>query len=466
MTSFVGRDEELGCLEEWYEDSGDRAVLLVHGGGGQGKTRLVWHFAETIRGKRGEQVLVLEARSVTRATVRRPAGDEGRGDEEGAVPSEVLLVVDEADLWPTGKLEHFFDFDHGDFRWSKDVRVRVLLTARSAGTWWRGMCGELGRRGINCRSLELKPLGPAGARELAQAAYRDLAQRMEGPAGEALSPDAVNRLVGAPAVSVELMALGSLLVADPEQAPAEVRDAVKLLLEQEMRYWAGMYGKGEADAGEDPYRIHLNQVFMARVVYVATLAGPLGHDVSQQMLERAGVGCQVGTQQAVVDHARCYPPPDLDHCLAPLAACVAEEFLGMFVPGGSEEMFIPADGWAAGAPFHMLGLLSPEEREAEEHNRQTSWEAGEEVLAAQQPYSKEHTFGLVRDTPAVLRLVRAAAVWPHLADRQLYPLARRYPKAVVMAGHAALSELREIDPAPPKDVLELLDRVAKECGHR
>jgi len=59
--------------------------------------------------------------------------------------------------------------------------------------------------------------------------------------------------------------------------------------------------------------------------------------------------------------------------------------------------------------------------------------------------------------------VRAASTRPHLAEQQLYPLARNYPKAVVMAGNTALTELLAIRPAPPADVLNALEEAVDNC---
>ena len=61
-------------------------------------------------------------------------------------------------------------------------------------------------------------------------------------------------------------------------------------------------------------------------------------------------------------------------------------------------------------------------------------------------------------------MCRAASTRPHLAKQQLYPLAQRYPKAVVMAGETALIELTRIDPKPSHDVLQELEEAVKEIG--
>ena len=80
VVPFHGRVDELAELARWREGDDARALLLLHGPAGVGKTRLARHFA---------------------------------------VGSDVL-VVDDADLVP-----------HLDLR-----RPRVLLVARTTGWWW------------------------------------------------------------------------------------------------------------------------------------------------------------------------------------------------------------------------------------------------------------------------------------------------------------------------------------------
>ena len=45
VTTFVARDAELAILQQWHDSPELISVMLVHGSGGQGKTRLVRHFA-------------------------------------------------------------------------------------------------------------------------------------------------------------------------------------------------------------------------------------------------------------------------------------------------------------------------------------------------------------------------------------------------------------------------------------
>jgi hypothetical protein len=134
----------------------------------------------------------------------------------------------------------------------------------------------------------------------------------------------------------------------------------------------------------------------------------------------------------------------------------------MTAKGGSPGPQEPALSWADSAPFRVLGLLPPQQREAQENAQRRAVAAWIEASPAEPKYPLGYTFGPQLD-PTILRLVRAASTRPHLAEQQLYPLARNYPKAVVMAGNTALTELLAIRPAPPADVLNALEEAVGDC---
>jgi hypothetical protein len=460
VTRFVDRDAELASLTEWY-DSADRvSAMLVHGAAGQGKTRLMRQFAGTVRRRDGQPQLC-EALSLTEVSVQGMAGEDEAAGRDGAAPSEILLIVDEADAWPTRKLLKLFR----DAATWRSERVRVLLAARAAGQWWSGLYAELGPLEIARCELRVEPLDAAGMRELARAAGRSLARAQGWARPPPLPQEVLDQLAGSPPLSVELMVLARLHASGSgQQVPGNLRAAVEVILEKELRYWARMYGMERS--GEDLYRICLQSQFMARAVYVATLTGPLPSGIALQVVRHARIGCDADPRQVIDDHARCYPPPDDDCFLAPLAPCLAEEFLGMLVPDPRHERaFLARDAWATDAPFHVLGLMTPQERDSEALNRRRSAAAGIEPPPPTPLYSPDYTFGPQLD-PVILRLVRAAATRPHLADRQLYPLALHYPKAVVMAANTALAELTEIRPQPPDNVLQALEEAVSECDRQ
>lgn len=457
VTSFVDRDEEITSLTQWYEGADRLSVMLVHGAGGQGKTRLMRQFATIVRG-RAEEAQIWEALPFTEVPVHGTSSADDKKDADAALGA-ILLLVDEADLWPTRKLLQLF---RETTTWPCD-RIRVLLTARAAGMWWADLRAELSPLEIACQQLRLEPLHAAGIRELAENGGNCFAAALKWIEPQPVPQEVLDELAGSPPLSVELMVLARTYAHHAGYPmPKHLQAAIEVILEKELRYWARMYGMEESGAGEDPHRIHVQPTFMARAVYVATLAGPLGHNEAQLVLRLARIGCNVDTQQVIDDHARCYPPVDGNLWLVPLAPCVAEEFLGMLVPDPTREAgLIAEDSWASDAPFHVLDLMSPQERATEAFEREASAKARVPVPSAADQYGL-HTFGPQLER-VVLRLVRAALKHPHLANQQLYPLARLYPKAVVLAGGTALTELTEICPALPDDVRKVLEEAATEC---
>ena len=455
VTRFVDRDQEMTTLTAWYDQPMRLSVMLVHGTGGQGKTRLMREFATSVSG-RPERSQVLEALPFTEVPVEVTSSDADEPDAESTRPREILLLVDEADLWPTHKLKQLFrEVTAQPFN-----RVRVILTARAAGMWWSDLRAELQPLEFWCRWFLLKPLDAAGIRELAENAGECFAAAVEWSEPPPLPQEVLDELADGPPLSAELIVLARTHANQSGHAvPDQLQAAIEVILEKELRYWARLYGMEDSGAGEDPHRIHLQLGFMARVVYVATLTGPLGHNEAQLVLRLARIGCALDTQQVIDDHARCYPPPDGNLWLAPLAPCVAEEFLGMLVPDPKREAcFIAEDSWATDAPFHVLDLMSPEERATEAFEREGLAKARVSVPSAADEYGV-HTFGPQLER-VIVRLVRAASKHPHLADQQLYPLAELYPKAVVAAGKTALIELSELRPGPRDDVRKKLAATA------
>jgi hypothetical protein len=414
-------------------------------------------FAEIIR-KRQEQPRVREAISLTEVSVEGLAGKGVTADTDNSAPPDLLLLVDEADTWPTAKLRTLFR----NARTWQPQHVRVLLTARASSTWWAGLQAELHDLEIASDALRLGPLDAAAIRKLADAAGRSLAKAQDKAQPAPLPNEVLNQLANSPPLSIELMVLARQH-ASMGRMPTDLRAAVEVILEKEQRYWARLYGLDDSD----PNRLHLKPALMARAVYVSTLTGPLPADLALEVIQHAQISSTADPQQVIDDHARCYPPSRLPaDRLAPLAACLAEEFLGILVPDGRAETDVIfsdfSDPWADSAPFRVLGLLPPQQRKARENAQRRAAAAGIEASPAEPKYPSAYTFGPQLDT-AILRLVRAASTRPHLAEQQLYPLARHYPKAVVMADNTALTELLAFRPAPPADVLNALEEAVRDC---
>ncbi|WP_433727994.1 tetratricopeptide repeat protein [Nocardia sp. CA-129566] len=120
VVGFRGRNELLKDLRKWAEQPG-LGMWLVHGPGGQGKTRLARHFGEKFAhlGAQGQFVLWLnhEAKDLTVIA-------------DTVVP--VLVVVDYAESRPS-QLAALLTALAATPR---SPSVKVLVLARTAGDWW------------------------------------------------------------------------------------------------------------------------------------------------------------------------------------------------------------------------------------------------------------------------------------------------------------------------------------------
>ncbi len=257
------------------------------------------------------------------------------------------------------------------------------------------------------------------------------------------------------------MVLARLTTANSGAKPGTVWAATERILEKELRYWSRLYGVEQPTDATDPYLVRLSPPFMARAVFAATLTGPRGLNEAQQIVELAHMGGMLDAQQVVDDHARCYPSAVVDERLAPLPSCLAEHFHAVFVPAipGSAGV-LGDDAWAIDAPFHVLGLMPPGARKAEDETRQRSIAAGTEPPPETPTYSRWTFEPWLERT--VMHVVRAASSWPHVAQRQLYPLVELYPKAIVMAGPAVIDALAEMYLAD--EVWRTLLQATKECN--
>ena len=93
VVEFTGRDGELEELREWLDDPAgpENALRLLHGPGGQGKTRLALKLAaDASRGWRVWQATTRTAQT-PRTTGRAAPRELGK---------RALVIVDYAERWP------------------------------------------------------------------------------------------------------------------------------------------------------------------------------------------------------------------------------------------------------------------------------------------------------------------------------------------------------------------------------
>ena len=118
-----GREQEIAQLTEWSSSAERASVLLIHGAGGSGKTRLLIEWCRRLR-HQGWHAGFLD-RDVTEAKLDALL--------EGVVPR--CLVLDYGETRPSivATLLHRTN----RLRTEGGPKVRVVLLARTAGEWWR-----------------------------------------------------------------------------------------------------------------------------------------------------------------------------------------------------------------------------------------------------------------------------------------------------------------------------------------
>ncbi|NNH75849.1 tetratricopeptide repeat protein [Nocardia uniformis] len=166
IVSFRGRGELLSRLHAWTEQSG-LGVWLLHGPGGQGKTRVAHCLGETLADQ-GWTVLWLD-----------PSASVEQMHILTQVSGKLLVIVDYAETRPAQVTSLFNELGT---RLSSQ-QVKILLLARTEGGWWHQL-GMGGDTVAEIRDAALKhalpPLDrtPEDRRDTYTAAVSDFAQAL------------------------------------------------------------------------------------------------------------------------------------------------------------------------------------------------------------------------------------------------------------------------------------------------
>ncbi|MGW3352965.1 tetratricopeptide repeat protein [Nonomuraea rubra] len=423
LIAFTGRRDLLDDLRRWRDGPG-LEVRLIHGAGGQGKTRLAHEVA---RAWRQDGWVVLAARHRRDRSVPEPFVVPDLARAAG-----LLVVVDYAERWDTADVLSLL----ADTRVGTGPPVRVLLLARPAGTWWQGLAYRIERDvHLTPGRTELGPLedGPGVTRAGLFEAARDRFAELLGipDAGNVDPPPAWNRHEAYRLVlTVHMAALAAVLAYDRgDPPPADPATVSAFLLARERDHWEAM----SAPSRDNPLRTAPDA--LGQVAYTATLTGRLGHADGRAALALAGIDSKEAPGQLLKDHAVCYPGLR-DTVLEPLYPDrLGEDFVALMTPGHSHEF--PADPWADGAPARLL--------------------APAEEAPVEDP-------GRVWAPHALATLVEAAGRWPHLAGGQLYPLLNANPELALQAGGATLAALAALDGIDP-GLLEGIAAVLPDHRH-
>jgi tetratricopeptide (TPR) repeat protein len=423
LVDFAGRRTELEQLADWRDGTDATSVLLLHGVGGQGKTRLAAHFAHASQ-ERGWRVLQARHASdpAPSPTDRPGAAADGLGEGAG-----VLLVADYAERWPTADLLTMLTDATLQGR-----AARVLLLARPAGPWWQNLAYRLDRLALPTTALPLLPLADdpdTNPEALFAAARNRFATALDIPSAQDVPPPEALR--GDPgfrqALSVHMAALAAV-DAHPAAVPALLDTPERVsayLLTRERDHWQTLHAN---------HRVRTTADTLAHAVYSAVLTGAVPYDHGRAALAESGTCPSDQVGQVLTDHAVSYPPASPNTVLEPLYPDrLAEDFLALTTPGHTVDSYA-SDPWAVTAPQRLLTAAA------------TPSPTSPNAAAATPVWART----------AVTTLISAAARWPHLTTGQLAPLLTTHPQLMLHAGGAALTALAALEHLPV-DVLEAVD---------
>jgi tetratricopeptide (TPR) repeat protein len=416
------RHKEIEQLTNWRDQAHGLSAVLLHGPGGQGKTRLADHIAEASRNA-GWYVL----RAVHRGGI--PGEEQAYSDLPTTGKSGVMVVIDYAERWPISELLALIQ---DPILRTQPMPLRFLLVARPAGTWWQAVSYRIKNElQVQTSRIKLEPLaGIAGEWSSVVKAARDAFLAFYDPQQPIAVeiPDAVTQHDYPIVLAAHMAALALVDAAVHERpAPSGSAEITDYLLGRERAYWMELHQA-------DPIRFPTNSVVMGRTVFTATLTRPLSYQEGVAALYVANAieqGQQVGS--VLADHAICYPSGDPAVVLEPLYPDrLGEDFIALTTPvqNASDPIGQPdidiADPWAARAIHRLLGADTGES---------PTW------LPA-----------------AMSTLVETAGRWPHIAEEQLFPIVREYPQMMLLAGGAAVVAFSEL-PTVPVDLLEAIERM-------
>jgi tetratricopeptide (TPR) repeat protein len=430
VVPFYGRADELAWLRDWREGpTVGVSVRLVHAPGGQGKTRLAAQFAGACT-RQGWTVAVARHRSEAAAA--------GGDDQQLAVYQRgLVLIVDYAERWPLEDLVTLLRQHQSAASTPPSTPLRVLLLARPGGGWWQSLAYQLSTIDIDdAKERELAPLGEYTPDR--QAIYGAARDRFASVFAVAAPMATAEPDLGGPqfelVLAVHMKALVDVDAATRGLRPPSGRDQVGLssyLLDREHEYWRAAHYAGTGV-------VRTSELGMSRTVYTAILTRALSHSDGVTALTRAKIGEATAqpVSQVLADHAVLYPPADPDTVLEPLYPDrLGEDFIALTTPGHTDTGRGQGAPWAATLPAQLL-----------------TTDDGDGPAPA---YARA----------AITVLIEAAHRWPHLADRQLYPILRKRPRLALTAGGAALTRLAGLQHPGILDILQAIEAQLPDSRH-
>ncbi|WP_314245168.1 hypothetical protein [Streptomyces sp. DSM 40907] len=474
VIDFVGRHEELESLAQWRDDpSVAWAVQVCCGPGGQGKTRLAQHFAAQSQAQGWQTVTIRPQRPLS--ALRRPrtepaaqnatGGAElqpGRAAESSATgrrtaprrPDRRLVVIDYADRWPVG---HLLAALAAIFVSS---RVRVLLLARAADSWWSRVRAELEGAEIAHDAVPLAAIAPGETEraDLFDRAVRQFAEVLQLPGiATARKPAGLADDRYGQVLAIHMAALSAVLASTeashtdgssgpPSPGPEIPGSLSAPLLRREQAYWRSL-------AAVDPGAVRTAD--LERTVFIATLTRSTPYDEAVDTVARALEVTRAEARVAVEAHSACYPSSA--SVLEPLLPDrLGEDFLALVLPGGTSGDYTPerlTPQWSQDALPHILHVPATPQAVRGLPGELFGRPAAEPATGGPSP--ARHRAARTRAQEALGMLVEAAVRWPHVAERHLNTLFGTWPGLALAAGGPVVARFAALAEASP----EVLGRI-------
>jgi tetratricopeptide (TPR) repeat protein len=258
VVPFSGRQAEVADITDWSSSGAATAARLITGPAGQGKTRLALHLCDLVRAE-GWLAGVLPDDSEPAAVARL-----------GGISAPLLLVVDYAE----GQTERLLDLATTLTRRPPGAPTRLLLLARSAGEWLRGLHEHPDDRvaGLFLGAVEhcLMPLARGTADRHAEfaRALRAIAGRLGRSYDDVDPPPDLGMDRFGRVLDIHAAALAGLLDRSSPGEGSDPRwDPVMRVLHHERRYWRRTVAVYELP---DPSRARLDSVVAAATLFGAS----------------------------------------------------------------------------------------------------------------------------------------------------------------------------------------------------
>lgn len=256
VVPFRPRAVEERRLREWRDGPEELSVLLLHGPGGHGKTRLAGRFAAGSHRRGWTVAQAVDKRPDTPRTAATAPGQD----------AELLVIVDYADRWPLPLLVELIEWIAGR---RTGARTRVLLLARSKEVLWQEVTNRLDPVADFARPVEMGRF----ATDDQPAAFADAVAAFQRELELAAAPlELTEELLGGDfsPLGLHMAALASVCALE-DHIPTP-RDLSTYLLRRERRLWRP----------EDTR-------WLNRAALIATLFGPLAEPAAARALLRTGL---------------------------------------------------------------------------------------------------------------------------------------------------------------------------------